>query len=355
MLGTRIFRRIGRPWIVAATKSTLAAMVAWWLADRVVGSPQSFLAPYTALFMIGVTVRASGTAALRQVGVVSVGVTIAAAATLVLPAVPAIAATVALGTVVGRAKVFAPDGIWIAITALLVLLYGTATDESMVLYRIVDVALGALVGIVVNAVVVPPEFLSEARDLMVERARGQSNLLRNLCTVVTEGDSVEWELRADLWAQFKATGATAALDRGKDSLRGNIRRPGWSKLGGDRIYRPAAAALDRTLISLAAVIVGVEGLSRRSDESDDGSRADIAELLEKIADALDDLGMDAAHHRSPTVSVHLPEAMRLSEVVRTNIADVGADAEATATITVAIDSIASTLYQLGEGRTSASR
>lgn len=352
MRGKEIVRNIGGPWLVAAAKSTIAAVVAWWLADDVVGSPQSFLAPYTALFMIGVTVRASGSAAVRQVGVVTIGVALAAAAAFVLPTVPAVAVTVAVGTVIGRWRIFSPDGMWIAITALLVLLYGTATDESMVLYRIVDVALGAAVGIAVNAIVLPPEFLSEARDLIVARSKGQADLLRSVARVVRDGQHVQWELRTELWELFKASGVTAALDRGKDSLRGNIRRWGWARVGGDGIYRPVATALDRTLISLAAVVVGVEGLSQMSEEGREGQREDVADLLDMVADAMDELGHDPARHHTPysrLTSDHLPEAMRLSEVVRSSLHDAGRDADAIAGIVVAIDAVNATLYRLGDG------
>lgn len=353
MRGSSVARKIGGPWLVAAAKSAIAALVAWWLADRVVGSPQSFLAPYTALFMIGVTVRASGTAALRQVGVVVAGVTVAAAAVVALPPVAALAASVAVGTAVGRLRVFAPDGMWVAITALLVLLYGSAMDETVVMFRVADVALGAFVGVCVNALVLPPEYLSEARDLVVERSRGQAQLLRDLARVVKDGKQVQWELRTDLWALFKASGVTAALDRGKDSLRGNIRRKGWARVGGERIYRPVATALDRTLISLAAVVVGVEALSRKADASQAGLRADVADLLDTVADALDELGYDPARHHSPyaqMMNLHLPEAMRLSDVVRADLDDAGSDAEAISAIVVAIDTVNATLYGLGHER-----
>lgn len=356
--GLSIVRGVGGPWLVAAAKSTMAAMAAWWLADRVVGSPQSFLAPYTALFMIGVTVRDSGSAALRQVAVVAAGVAVAAVSTLLLPAVAAMAAAVAVGTLVGRLRIFAPDGMWIAITALLVLLYGTATDETMVAFRIIDVALGAAVGTAVNAIVLPPEFLSEARDLVVERSRGQAELLRNLARVVGDDEHVRWELRTELWALFKASGATEAVDRGKDSLRGNIRRRAWTRVGGDRIYRPAAFALDRTTISLAAIVVGVEGLSRRTGRDGLDTRTldvrhDVADLLGTVADALDELGYDPARHRSPYAQMtheHLPEAMRLSELVHAGLAEAGEDAEAISAIVVAVDSINATLYGLDDGR-----
>lgn len=217
-------------------------------------------------------------------------------------------------------------------------------------YRIADVALGAAVGLVVNAIIVPPEYLSEARDLIVTRARGQAELLRNLSEVVVEGNPVRWELRTQLWALFKASGVTAALDRGKDSLRGNIRSRAWRRVGGDRIYRPAAVALDRTLISLAGVVVGVEGLSKRSEEGVD-YRGDIAELLDKVADSLEELANDPARHRTPYASMtteHLPSAMRLSDIVHSNVAEGGADTEAMAAIALGVDAITSTLQALGE-------
>ncbi|MDF3313901.1 aromatic acid exporter family protein, partial [Rhodococcus sp. T2V] len=104
-----------------------------------------------ALFIIGTTVRSSVSAAARQVTVVVLGVLVAAVAARTLPELAAIAGAVAVGTILGRSRWLAPDGIWVAITALLVVLYGSATNAVLVFHRVLDVTVGVLVGVAVNA------------------------------------------------------------------------------------------------------------------------------------------------------------------------------------------------------------
>lgn len=349
------------PWAVAALKSTIAVLAAWILADKVIGSPQSFLAPYTALFMIGATVRASFPAALRQVGVVAAGVAIAAAAALTLPPTPAIAASVAVGTLVGRIRIFSPDGMWVAITALLVLLYGTATDQTVVFARIADVALGAAVGAVINAVIIPPEYLSQARDLIAERSRGQAALLSRLAGVVRTGEGDSAGVRSDLWELHKALGAGEALDRGQDSLRANIRNRSWVRVGGGEIYRGAATTLDRVLLALGALGIGVETLVHIPIEDADGMkdlRTDVADLLDILAHAVHQLQYDPARHSKPYARIldaELPKAMRLAGLVHDGIDSSvnrsgSGQREALSAIVIAVDSIVSALDGLRVNR-----
>ncbi|MFE5707610.1 MULTISPECIES: hypothetical protein [Rhodococcus] len=103
--------------MVSAVKCTVAVLTAWLPADRVLQSPESFLAPYAALFIIGTTVRSSVSAAARQVTVVILGVLVAALAAGTLPELTAIAGAVAVGTILGRSRWLAPDGMWVSITA----------------------------------------------------------------------------------------------------------------------------------------------------------------------------------------------------------------------------------------------
>ena len=48
------------------------------------------------------------------------------------------------------------------------------------MHRIGDVVLGVFVGIAVNAVLVPPDYLSDARDLLVARTHEVADILRQM-------------------------------------------------------------------------------------------------------------------------------------------------------------------------------
>ncbi|MDF3308806.1 FUSC family protein [Rhodococcus sp. T2V] len=193
-------------------KCTVAVLTAWLLADRVLQSPEAFLAPYAALFIIGTTVRSSVSAAARQVTVVVLGVLVAALAAGTLPELAAIAGAVAVGTILGRSRWLAPDGMWVAITALLVVLYGSATNAALVLHRVLDVTVGVLVGVAVNALVLPPDQLSTARDLILQRAHELSTLLADLAHGLRSGrhDSDRGRQRCGICTSRPAPGLRCA-------------------------------------------------------------------------------------------------------------------------------------------------
>ena len=101
------------------------------IANSVFHSPEAFLAPYAALFIIGNTVRNSMRVAARQVSVVVLGVVVAAVAAVTLPTVAALAIATGAGILVGRIPLLSPDGIWVAVTAVLVLLYRNSNQPVL--------------------------------------------------------------------------------------------------------------------------------------------------------------------------------------------------------------------------------
>ncbi|MDV6245738.1 FUSC family protein [Rhodococcus opacus] len=312
------------PGLVSAVKCTVAVLIAWWVADRVLQSPEAFLAPYAALFIIGTTVRSSVTAAARQVTVVVLGVLLAALAARTLPELAAIAGAVAVGTILGRSRWLAPDGMWVAITALLVLLYGTATNPTLVFHRVLDVTVGVLVGVAVNALVLPPDRLSTARDLILQRAEELSALLADLAHGLRSGRHDSDRGRQRLWDLHKSTGAGAALSEGRESLRGNMRSVGWARVGGSRVYQPIATILDDTLLQVSVLEIAVEALTASDDrlEDPDQLRCEAAGLIEAFSAAFDKLTWDPAHHREPylhVVHTALPDARSRLESFRETV------------------------------------
>jgi len=95
--------------------------------------------------------------------VVALGVLLAAAVAFAISGrLIDLALAVVVGTMLGRWRPLQPDGSWVALTALLMLTYGTPLSEDTLLSRVFAVALGAAVGVAVNAVILPPIRLNSA-------------------------------------------------------------------------------------------------------------------------------------------------------------------------------------------------
>jgi uncharacterized membrane protein YgaE (UPF0421/DUF939 family) len=147
---------------VQAGKAGTAAVVSWLIAADVLGLPQPFLAPYAAIYLVEVTVYRSVRSSVQQIAAVAGGVLLAGVAHALLPVTVGVGVVTALGFLLGRWPRLGPNGTWIAVTALLVLTFGTAGDELLLADRLLETALGAVVGTLVNAVLWPPTFRTRA-------------------------------------------------------------------------------------------------------------------------------------------------------------------------------------------------
>jgi uncharacterized membrane protein YgaE (UPF0421/DUF939 family) len=138
-------------------KTLLAAVLAWVLATEVFSLSQSFLAPWAALLVVHATVYRTFSRGLRQVAAAVAGVLLAWAVgnALGLDTV-SVALVLALGLAVGALPWFGEESITVAATALVVLTTGFSGDDSMLLDRLGDTAIGIVVGLLVNAAVWPP-------------------------------------------------------------------------------------------------------------------------------------------------------------------------------------------------------
>lgn len=160
-------------------------MAAWLIARHALSLPQPFLAPYAAVFLVDSTVYRSVWLSVQQVGAVAIGVALAGLAAVTIPSTSvAIGVVTALGLVIGRWRGFGSSGIWIGITALLVLTYGTADDPMSLVYRLAEIALGAALGLVVNAVLLPPVYLRRPQQATGELAETLCELLRGLASTL---------------------------------------------------------------------------------------------------------------------------------------------------------------------------
>ncbi|KZB79342.1 FUSC family protein [Amycolatopsis regifaucium] len=178
--------------LIQITKATAAAVIAWIVATAVLRLPQPFLAPYAAVFLVQATVYRSVRGWAQQVGAVSVGVLLAAAAGQLIPSVTvALGLAVFTGLLIGSWRAFGDSGVWVGITGMLLISYGSATEPVLLADRLLETALGAAIGAVLNAVVLPPLHGERLRTATSRLASAIGDVLEETAHLVRGGDDPE--------------------------------------------------------------------------------------------------------------------------------------------------------------------
>lgn len=138
-------------------KSVVAATAAWWLAVSVLESSMPFLAPWVALLTVYPTVyqslkRGAQTTIASWAGV---GVSFLIGQFLGVE-VWTFALAILVGLAASRIPGIRNEGVAIATTAVFVLSDGFTEQQPMLFDRIIEVAVGAAVGLLVNLLLIPP-------------------------------------------------------------------------------------------------------------------------------------------------------------------------------------------------------
>ncbi|MFH8612640.1 aromatic acid exporter family protein [Streptomyces sp. NPDC018029] len=186
---------------VQSLKAAGAGVLAWALAGWWWSAPMALLAPWTALFIVQSTVYRSVRSALQQFAVVVTGTLLAAGGSVVTGNNSLAAMAIVLPVTVllsGYAR-FGTQGVYAPTAALFVLAYGTYTGFD-ILHRLFETVLGAVIGIVVNAVVLPPVHGRDVRHLRARLAQESAELLYAVADGVERNFSQEqaatWHDRA---------------------------------------------------------------------------------------------------------------------------------------------------------------
>ncbi|WP_414937974.1 FUSC family protein [Amycolatopsis sp. cmx-11-51] len=178
--------------LIQTAKAAAAAVIAWIVATSVLELPQPFLAPYAAVFLVQATVYRSVRGWAQQVGAVTAGVLLAAGAGQVIPSVTvALGLVVFAGLLIGTWRGFGDSGVWVGITGMLLISYGNATEPVLLADRLLETALGAAIGVVLNAVILPPlhgERLGTATSRLVSAIE---DVLKETATLVRGGEPPE--------------------------------------------------------------------------------------------------------------------------------------------------------------------
>lgn len=278
------FRSPRRAPFLQVAKSAIATVAAWLIAGWLVQGPPPIFAAIAALLVVQPSVNQSLTRAIeRSVGVI-VGVVIASLLGIALGSptwVILVSAGVAL--LVAWALRMTPGTTnQVAISAVLVLALGTATP-NYALDRVLETLIGAVIGIIVNAALVPPVLVPAARTkievLGRELAAALERLADALETPQTPQDLEGLLLEARLLRPVRDAAADAIRD-GADSLSLNPR---------SRRHRADLAAMQQLLDRFSPVVTQVIGMTRAAYDAYEPTIAEepsvraIAEQLHRAA------------------------------------------------------------------------
>ncbi|MGP5035251.1 FUSC family protein [Brachybacterium alimentarium] len=311
-------------WLQIA-KAVIAGTVAWWLSRDVLDSQMPFLAPWTALLTVQLTVYRSVSHGLQTLVASILGVALSFVIGVGLGvSVGTFALALAVGMLVALVPWIRDEGIAIATTAIFVLGAGFGEQQPLLLDRIVEIALGVGVGVVVNLLIVPPLREKQASRYVDSINRRMGGVLVDMA----DEFATAWDMeRADAWVEETRAmseelgGAWQMVRFARESERGNPRTrraTGRSRRGqGATADHAEEASYEDILARVEEGISHLRHLSRTLREGayadgewDDRFRerwvavardagraiADPDAEVEPIADRLSALAVDLADH-----------------------------------------------------------
>ncbi|MEU0355281.1 FUSC family protein [Streptomyces cyaneofuscatus] len=157
-----------RDTFVQSLKAAAAAIAAWAVSGWWFQAPMALLAPWTAIAMVGTTVYQSVRTGIQQFAIITLGTLWASAAMAWTHdrIMVSMLLTLPFMMLLGNYRRFGSQGIYGATTALFVITGGVAST-STVGHRLLETLIGAVIGLLVNAFVLPPVHLRSVRDHLV--------------------------------------------------------------------------------------------------------------------------------------------------------------------------------------------
>ena len=202
---------------IQLVKTAIATVLAWVIAVHVFALPAAFLAPWSALLVVNATVYRTFSRGLQQVAATVAGVLLAWVVGNTLGLDPlALTVLMLVGLTIGNIAWLREESTTVAATALIVVTTGFATNGEVLVARLLDTAIGIIVGLAVNMLVWPP-----LRDYSAAKAIDNLNgdvgvLLRDIAGALRDG--CQEDTVAD-WVD-----RTRDLDRDIDAAWGRLRQ-----------------------------------------------------------------------------------------------------------------------------------
>lgn len=186
-----------RDLVVQSLKAAAAALVAWVVAKVWLGDPMALMAPWVALVMVQATVYSSLLRAGQQCAAIGAGTLLASGAQAVTGGtLSALALSLPVLMLLSNWPRFGDQGVYGATTAVFTLATGSVSVAA-VGHRLWQTALGAVIGVAVNAFVLPPIHLRDVRENLAAVAREAGDVLCAVADGLRGGDwdggtAAEW-------------------------------------------------------------------------------------------------------------------------------------------------------------------
>lgn len=288
---------------VQSLKAAAAAALAWAVAGWWWDAPMALLAPWTAVVIVESTVYRSLRSGLQQLAVIVAGTVVAAGAALVTGnTMAALLVALPITVLLGNYARFGQQGLYAPTTALFVLAYGSYTAYG-ILHRLLESIIGAVIGIAVNALVLPPVHGRSVRHVLYRLPRDSADLLRTMADGLRDPEGDGWGQKdAESWydqaRRLSATVTDLATARGWDDESHRF-NPGYRMR---RRGRPAPSAHWDTVWERVAE--QLRALTRTlSETATDRLTPPPAAALALLADVLDAAG-DVCGHDLRTLEEH---------------------------------------------------
>ena len=288
------------PVLGLAVKAATAAGIAFFLGSLLPPPLEQYkyYAALGAFTVVGLILVDSVTESLRVFGAVFIGVAVAVVIQLASWTNPlSVAIAVLVCVLLGALPVLGEQRTWAPLAALFVLATGGPEPEPMALGYLVQVPLGAVVGVVVNLVLFAPlgagdldQSSRRVRELMVRHMNSYADILEEQLEGAIDDEAAAQRtatVTANLQEMHRAQfGLLTAIADGHRSRRGNPRARSW--VDQETVAEEKAEAISRCAAALSAVAVLVKQADRA--EGDDGKtvRRDAIEVLRRAAEVFDD-------------------------------------------------------------------
>jgi hypothetical protein len=185
---TAVLTRWGRIPGIRTGKITLAAVLAYVVADLLNTTATPILAPLTAILVVQLTVYQTVAEGLQRVLSVLAGVLVAVGlATVVGLSWWSLGAVVAVSLVLGQVLRLGPHTLEVPISAMLVLAVGGAAAPQAAAGRVYETLIGAAIGIAVNFAIAPPVHVESAGSAVAGLATRLGDFLRSLAAQLRAG------------------------------------------------------------------------------------------------------------------------------------------------------------------------
>jgi hypothetical protein len=220
---------VNRDLLVQALKIGVSAALSWLIAQQLFHTAAPIYAPITASFVALATLRASVKDAAQRVIGVLVGIVVATfLADLFGLHAWSIGIIVTIGFLTGKALRLTPGAAaQIPVTGLLLLALGAASHPAV---RLLDTLVGALVAVLVNFLILPPNHVGAARDSVRSLADrlvdAISEMAGGIADSWTSDQATRW-LRTARASASASSAAGATVDQAADSLGLHPGRSHW--------------------------------------------------------------------------------------------------------------------------------